>query len=611
MNTSSDSLKEMIKAGNDHEDAGRFFEALQIYRSAKSVFQMSHLPALNIGNVFFLLQDHIKAKESYMDSLNLQESAPALINMGNIEFKARNFGEAADWYSRAVRLQPDLRQAALGVAHARMAAGEYAAADAFIADWLTGKICDPEFLKLLVKCNGGDNIEKAFSHLHAIPDWDAECWLLAAKLHCSSLNPDKAFYAAVQSVRIQPDLEPARTLAYFTSMLTEAVTPNDLEELNKICFSRATAMPPSKRPNRLTGPIRVGYVSGDYKQHAAANYLYPIIKNHCANFTPIMISNTKSSDLITDQFKHLNAPFLDISKMDTATAKEAIRKLQIDILCDCSGHTTDNRLDLFDEYLSTLQVTFLGTALTTGAPAIDFRIVSTATDPREIAQLWNRERLAWLDAKGLYHQWVHREASTVSPCEHLGYVTIGFVNNQEKINLETLSDLREILAKTNARLKIIGIEHPNIKRLVTGYFHDHAERIEILGRVSIAEYHDTINKLDLAFDSYPYNGSTTTIDCLLSGIPVFSRIGERSHSRSSYAWLSAIEMTEMVFSCRQSRISAIIDSCKNPTRIISHRKTLARTVRKSSIMQPQVYMQKFEELLLDLLDKKKRHGHHW
>ncbi|MCU0753736.1 MAG: tetratricopeptide repeat protein [Xanthomonadales bacterium] len=603
MSTVPAELQILIATGHDLEDSGNLSAAAEIYTRAMRMFPASPLPYLNLGNIYSTLNDSNQARQLYEMALQHGPCVPALVNVGNIEYLRENHPAAIEWYAQALAQKPDHLQAMLGFANACIAANQTERAESQLLTWFQHGGEHLECRKLLVDIARRRDADQAWQHLRQIRDWDADCWLLAAELHRAQLEPDQAFAAAVRALQLRPYDDRARTFAYFTSMLTDSITPADLQNLHALAFP-ATPDLPTAGPNpraASTQPLRIGYVSGDYYAHAGANYLYPMIANHSDQFVAIMLSNSSRHDEVTARFKALKSQFIDISGMTTSAAKELIRKLDLDILCDCSGQTAGNRLDLFDERLAPLQVTFLGAYLTSGAPAIDFRIVSHLTDPPEFAAKWHRERLAWMDRmQTVYQEWIPKSPPASNPYLQNQYLTIGFVNNQEKLNRETLDDLARILSASDARLKFVGISSPSIQNIIQRQLAHCSAQVEILPRVSIGEYLQQISTLDIVYDSYPYSGSTTTMDCLLSGVPVLSRFGERAHSRSSYILLHQIGLQQFLFAERQARIDSCIALCRDPRPLLDLRQTLPEILRNSEIMNAAHYSWRWESFLREL-----------
>ena len=73
-----------------------------------------------------------------------------------------------------------------------------------------------------------------------------------------------------------------------------------------------------------------------------------------------------------------------------------------------------------------------------------------------------------------------------------------------------------------------------------------AERLKIRGRVEIFEYFNSIGNVDIALDTFPYNGATTTLDTLWMGTPLAALRGERGISRGCYSILKTLGADELI-----------------------------------------------------------------
>ncbi len=138
--------------------------------------------------------------------------------------------------------------------------------------------------------------------------------------------------------------------------------------------------------------IRLGYVSGDFKQHSVAYFLEPLLTHHNRQqFTIYCYANNSCNDAITDRFKQLADIWHDINRLDDERVADLVRKDEIDILVDLSGHTKGNRLLVFARKPAPIQVTYLGYPNTTCLDPIDYRFTDVWADPPGTTEQWHSE----------------------------------------------------------------------------------------------------------------------------------------------------------------------------------------------------------------------------
>ena len=144
-------------------------------------------------------------------------------------------------------------------------------------------------------------------------------------------------------------------------------------------------------------PLRVAYLSPDFRYHAVAHYLLPIIERHDrTQFEVVCYSGVTAPDGWTHAFRKMNVIWRDMAAMSDEQLARQIRADVIDIAIDCSGHTSGHRLLALARRPAPVQVTFLGYPDTTGMTAIDYRITDAIADPPGESDRLNTEQLVRL-----------------------------------------------------------------------------------------------------------------------------------------------------------------------------------------------------------------------
>ena len=228
----------------------------------------------------------------------------------------------------------------------------------------------------------------------------------------------------------------------------------------------------------------------------------------------------------------------DISALDDRHALECIRADCIDILVDLAGHTAGNRLLLFTAKPAPVQITWLGYPATTGLAEIDYRMTDSVADP-EGYDSHCTEKLLRLPGCFLCYQ-PNANSPQVAPSPALvnTYVTFGSFNNLAKINEDVIA-LWSALLQSLPESRIL-IKNPSLSDAATAerykvqfaHYGIGPERVELLGLVPGTEAHlDTYRKIDIARNTFPYNGTTTTCEALYMGVPVVTLMGQAHAGR--------------------------------------------------------------------------------
>ena len=216
---------------------------------------------------------------------------------------------------------------------------------------------------------------------------------------------------------------------------------------------------------------------------------------------------------------------------DPRTLAALIKDDCIDVLVDLCGHAHGNRLDVFALRAAPVQCTWIGYPNTTGLPTVQYRITDARVDPLGTTQQ-HAERLVRMpdDMPFLcYDPQHHLTASAVedAPALRNGYITFGVFNSLVKAHQESLRCWADVLFQVpGSRLvfKHMTTRRENVRERVRSMFERMGvarERIEILPPCDAqAEHMAAYARIDIALDTFPYSGTSTTFDALHAGVPV-------------------------------------------------------------------------------------------
>jgi predicted O-linked N-acetylglucosamine transferase (SPINDLY family) len=310
--------------------------------------------------------------------------------------------------------------------------------------------------------------------------------------------------------------------------------------------------------------IRIGYVSGDFKWHPVSFHLKPVLASHNKQRVEIFLYNTfPLTDSETEALADFADIYRDISSLANEAAEILIRKDGIDILVDLAGHTSFHRLELFVRKPAPVQVSWLGYFNTTGLSAIDYLLSDPITNPPEYDAYFSEKVFRLLGCRFCYQPVTYDLTVAVTPALHNGYLTFGSFNSIQKISSNMIELWSRLLLEIpNARiiLKSLSFENDSVVADFFRKFAAHgvtAERIELRPYSKhmnmMAEYGD----IDIALDTFPYNGGATTCEALWMGVPVVTLEGETPISRQSKAFLHTIGYPEWVATTADEYIEVV------------------------------------------------------
>jgi len=341
----------------------------------------------------------------------------------------------------------------------------------------------------------------------------------------------------------------------------------------------------------LMRPLKVGYVSGDMREHSVAFFLEPIFARHLPQCVETFVfSTSKQKDAVTARLKkHINHWF-DVSSMNDDALFNLIRKHKIDILVDLSGHTHGHRLYVFARRAAPIQVTWLGyMGGTIGMQAMDYRLTDGGINPPG-QDIYYVEKLFRMKCIASYTPPNDVPLSEQPPMlTNAAPPMLVSLNSSKKITDEMLLIWKEILVKrTDATLLIhvqeestedaVATMQPRLERLKLPI-----DRVLVSPMVPLHEFMQRGTITDIALDTAPISGGTTTLHALWMGLPVIALDGEEAVAASTARTLQGLGLDHMVAKTPQEYIDKVINLIDHPELLVAHRKSI-RNIMKSSVL---------------------------
>ena len=298
--------------------------------------------------------------------------------------------------------------------------------------------------------------------------------------------------------------------------------------------------------------LRVGYVSPYIQRHAVTFFLESVIQHHDRGTLEIFLyADVQQPDDYSERLREYGAQWRKTIGLDDAQLAQLIRDDAIDILVDLSGHTNNNRLLTFARRAAPIQVNWLGFPSTTGMASMDYRITDAWCDPPGTTEHLNSEKLVRLP--GIYMAWrppEHTPDVGLLPALESGYVTFGSFHSCFKITPTIAALWSRILGQVpGSRLKLLAISSEAARRQVRELFAGKgiaSERLDFLPRLSFDAYLAEFRTVDIALDTFPYHGATTTCFALWMGLPVVVLAGATHASRADVSMLSNVGLPQLV-----------------------------------------------------------------
>lgn len=374
-----------------------------------------------------------------------------------------------------------------------------------------------------------------------------------------------------------------------------------------------------------TPKINIGIISGDFVDHPVSFFVSTLLKNFDADKFNV---TCYSECLIDTSIFNPNLKFKFIKNMSAEDGASLIYNDKNHILLDLSGHTAFNRLDIFAMKPAPIQITYVGYPYSTGLDEMDYRITDLVCDNPNVSQKFYTEKLLYLNGCFLcYDPHVIKRtpegdafkfktpALKSQPfLKNEGMMTIGCFNRLNKISDGVISLFNKILVnnkKVRFLFKTKALLNKQVTKTFLGKFDPSVRsRIEIMDCTILHEQHlDTYNNVDVAIDTFPYSGTTTSCEALYMGVPVFSMYDTKYYFHPQNVTASILKNTHESF---QYYIASTAEEMMHKIGELGERsrefwETLKPTIRSTflngGVCNKELYMNNMSQLFVNLFNQ--------
>ncbi|HEX4808242.1 MAG TPA: tetratricopeptide repeat protein [Bryobacteraceae bacterium] len=571
-------LERRFADGKALELQGRFADAEKVYRELVASFERQRInsgtPCAALAYTLVCQAKWEEAERILKRSIKLEPKIlESHVNLGAVYRHTRRWQECHDASKRALELEPKDTRARLnlGVAFAEMS--QYGAA---VQAFLLVLALDPD-------------------HLEARKG--------IASNYVSLGEPAVSIPMFRRVIEMEPDVlsnysQILFAMQYEPTLSNEAVLEEHLNfgrKTRTLIGSPGEALPIVKHWDRI---LRIGYVSGDYRTHVVMRFIENVIASHDRDRVEVVcISTTNIQDATTERIKKLAGGWLDISAVDDETAVRMIRDKQLDIAVDLSGHSSILRLGLFARRLAPVHLSWCGYSGTTGLDTMDYIVVDNIISPPGEKTFFVERPIRM---PGSYVCFSPSDAPAIGPLpfDHNGHITFGCMNNPGKVNKYVIAWWAQILnAVPNSRLlmRYHLLDDPLVKERLNKIFRSQgiADRVDM--RSGGGSFLDSYNAVDIALDTFPYNGTTTTCEALWMGVPVISMRGDRFVARVGASLLTNVGLETLVGENPQDYIDRAVALAQQPDRLAGMRKTMRANLVNTVLYDPATFTRQLED----------------
>lgn len=537
-----------------------------------------------LGKLYRLAGEDRKALDCYRDLANRYPGEPGIWKVrGEIEEKIGLAAEAARSYEESLRLdarQPDTL-VNLGALYGRAGKLEQAAT----------------------------RLESA---LDQQPDLEAAYHNLGATYYLQG-RQDEALEAYGKALELAPDSHETLSnligINHYRSRKDPGYATNLFRRyLESLAPERVKAIIPAEFDRSPDRRLKIGYVSPDFRQHSVCYFIEPAIAGHDRRaFEVYCYSDVERPDHKTDFLRSAADHWQDIRGLNDDSVSALIRQDKVDVLVDLVGHFANNRLRVFAQKPAPVQIAYLGYPATTGLPEIDYRLTDAVTDPPGDTEQDYTEKLVRFPEVFLCYEPPDAAppVSTGSPGD--APICFGSFNELPKLSPELVRAWAAILARvpdSTLLLKARAFSDEGTASRITRRFRDAGvaeNRIKLLGRTPDLGSHLALYaQVDVALDTFPYNGTTTTCEALYMGVPVVTLSGDAHVSRVGASLMKCLGLDNLIAETEEDYIDAAVSLAGDASERARLRGTLRDRMLRGSLTDKRAFVSDLESIYRSL-----------
>jgi len=596
----TDGLREKVRAlltdglgrhrtGDRSGGAARYLEAATLAPAVSDSWHLLGVAALELGL-------EAAARPLSLATALTPASGVFLTTLAHAQFRARRPDRALPLAMRARKLAPDHVEARMAEGMAAMALGRAVQASAAfraVLDAQPANIAARTNLAVALQALGKVSaaLEQAQVSLSRAPDQPAAL-AAAATGYILLGRPQEAISLFETARQTSPDAVAIGSNILFTLAYDETQTAATVAEAARAWGRRhaPASVPAAPIPADHGGPLRVGYLSQDFRDHPVGRNTLPVIAAHDPAKVAPHLYALKVQDDAWSQAAWSAGVFRDCSGLDDDRLDALIRADSLDVLVVIAGHTAHGRPLAAARRPAPVQV-WWHDLQPSGLASVDYRIGDAVLTGVGADREAGDEAAVLLPC--FYCHEVPREPvdPVPPPCLRAGYPVFGSLNNPAKLSDGCLALWRDILeAVPTAHLMVKYkryFQDPGIQARVREALGPAGSRLVVLAADDDRERHlDVWNRIDIALDPFPFNGSTTSFEALWMGVPVVSLRGDRFVSRVGASLLTALGREDWIAETPGDYVRIVRDLLGDPDGLARIRRDLRQDLVASDLMAP-------------------------
>ena len=355
--------------------------------------------------------------------------------------------------------------------------------------------------------------------------------------------------------------------------------------------------------------IRIGYFSGDFKNHAVFHLIQDLFVNHNKfKFEIFAYSTFYEEDSSRRKIIDNVDKFYDIDKLSDEEIIRLVKSHSLDFAIDLSGHTVHNISHLFEFNISTIKVNYLGYPGTMGTENYDYIIADKHIIPKSHFKHYSEKILHMPETYQPFTplKFTLGKSRSEFKLPENGFI-LGCFSRVEKILPNIFDIWMNVLNLYADTYLALCLKDENIIKNIKIYCEKNnydLNRIIFLKPIDHKDNLIRMSNFDLYLDTFPYNGHTGISDSLFqSCVPTISFTGNSFGSRVSYSLLCSLKLEKLATFNEKEYFEKLVYYCSNRDEVKKIMKSLVK-YKENNLNRMLKFTSDFEELLNTIYKKK-------
>jgi predicted O-linked N-acetylglucosamine transferase (SPINDLY family) len=364
---------------------------------------------------------------------------------------------------------------------------------------------------------------------------------------------------------------------------------------------------------RTRNKTRIGIMSSDLRNHPVTYFAQPIFEHYdrdkfevyCYSF------NLSQPDAVQQRLTQIVDKFTVNPNLSDREIAKQIAADELDILFELGGTTHMNKVEVLSYQPAPVQVSWLGYPHSCGISTIDYILTDPYITPDQPELLIEQPFImpeTWVSLGRLGFYDIPIEPGI--PENRQGYLTFGTMNNPYKYTAKMFETWAKIMLQVEGSHFLFVRPEGAVKYFcqnVIKHFASHGITEDRIEFIAIRGKHMThYNRIDIALDSFPHTGGTTTCESLWMGVPVITLVGPAFFERLSYSNLNNAGLGELCTFSIDEYINKAVALAQNKEWRETLRHGLRQQILEHPLGQNTRFVRNFEDTIMQVLSSGKK-----